>query len=58
MIAIRNLKGDLYNKKPVLDFRDSNTVWIWVADGCWVEMSRNLTEEILQGFVENEVRIE
>jgi len=54
MIAVRGLKVDLYNEKPVLDFRDSGTAWIWVTDDCWVELSRSLVEELLQGFVENE----
>jgi len=47
MIAVRDLKVDLYNKKPVSGFRDSGTVWIWVGDDCRVEMSRDLVEEIL-----------
>ena len=60
MIAVRDLKVDLYvyNKKPLLDFRDSGTVWIWIDDDCRVEISRDLVEEILQGFIENEVCIE
>lgn len=35
---------------PVVDFRDSQTVWVWIYDDLCVELDRLLVERLLEGF--------
>ena len=44
-----------YTDDPVIDYRDSDTVWVWIADDLCVEMNRDLVERLMEGFKEQEV---
>ncbi len=37
---------------PVIDYRDSLTVWVWLGDDLCVELDRYLVESLLEGFKE------
>ena len=41
-----------YADEPVIDFRDSGTVWIWLHNDLCVEITRGLAERIVEGFKE------
>ena len=37
---------------PELDFRDPNTVWVWIAYNIQIELTRDTVVEIMEGFDE------
>jgi len=43
-----------HNDEPVLDYRDSGTVWIWISDDLCVEVTSELAAEIVKGFKKQE----
>ena len=43
-----------YTVDPELDYRDDSTVWIRVSKNTVVELSRNLVQQIMEGFEEQE----
>ena len=38
--------------EPKLDFRDPNTVWVWIAYNIQIELTRDTVVEIMEGFDE------
>lgn len=35
---------------PELDFRDEDTIWVWVTKTSYVELTRDLVNRITEGF--------
>jgi len=55
------IKRDLYSllqgegeEYPLIDYRDSNEVWIWVSEMVLITMTRSEVEALLEGFDQNE----
>ncbi len=46
-----NLWGP-HTSEPEVDYRDSGTVWVWIADDLCVSMDRELVERLVEGFKE------
>ncbi len=41
-----------FTKDPVIDFRDDETVWVWLADNLTVELDRELVDSLHERFKE------
>lgn len=41
-----------HTSEPVVDFRDTETVWVWIYDDLCVELDRELVERLQEGFKE------
>jgi len=47
-----NKRGSVSDNDPEIDFRDDQTVWVWLADDLCVEMDRELVKRLHDGFKE------
>lgn len=43
----------IYRNNPVLDYRDDETVWVWLRKNICIELERTEIQDILNGFEEN-----
>ena len=44
-----------YDKGPIeLDYRDSETVWLQLPDGSYIEFTKDSVRELLEGFDQDE----